>query len=247
MVVMARAADLPARLVIGYARGTYDEANDRYVVSEADAHSWPEIYFAGIGWVPFEPTSGRKAIVRSETPLEFPGDAAYVIEAESLMGGLKPLFGSWSLTMGILVIGVIWLWMIWITVDEWLLKRQTPAGMVTRLYGRLYHHGRCLGAPARKQDTSYDFANSLRRQLASLAGKSLGRMSMRQARQGVQYLADTYAQAQFSSQALDEDEKARTLATWQRMRWQLLLARGLYWLQQLNPKKTTDTESVMME
>jgi hypothetical protein len=58
MVVLARAAGIPARLVVGYASGEYDSANARFLVSAADAHSWPELYFPGIGWVGFEPTGG---------------------------------------------------------------------------------------------------------------------------------------------------------------------------------------------
>lgn len=41
MVVLARAAGIPARLVVGYATGSYDDQNHRYVVTAADAHSWP--------------------------------------------------------------------------------------------------------------------------------------------------------------------------------------------------------------
>ncbi|HDQ34960.1 MAG TPA: transglutaminase domain-containing protein, partial [Chloroflexi bacterium] len=43
MVVLARAAGLPARLAVGYATGAYDAPNARYVVTEADAHAWVEV------------------------------------------------------------------------------------------------------------------------------------------------------------------------------------------------------------
>ncbi|HBY07218.1 MAG TPA: hypothetical protein DEH22_05315 [Chloroflexi bacterium] len=230
MVVMARVAGLPSRLVVGYARGTYDAANDRYVVSEANAHSWPEIYFSGIGWVPFEPTSAFQEIARSEFPLQFPGDATYVIEAESLMGGLKPLFGSWPLTFGAAALGLIWGWMVWITLDEWLLRRLAPAGMATRLYKRLYRHGRRLGAPARKQDTPHDFANALRRQFAAIYGKSIRHKSVLQTRRDILDLTNVYTRAQFSAQGLLDEDKAHMLAVWQRLRPRLLWARGPYWL-----------------
>ncbi len=59
MVVLAREAGIPARLATGYASGAYDAGNARYVVTQADAHSWAEVYFPGYGWVPFEPTSSR--------------------------------------------------------------------------------------------------------------------------------------------------------------------------------------------
>ncbi len=72
LVVLARAAGIPARLVMGYAQGAYDAQNQVYVVTEADAHSWPEVYFTGIGWVEFEPTAAQPEIVRPENPLANP-------------------------------------------------------------------------------------------------------------------------------------------------------------------------------
>jgi transglutaminase-like putative cysteine protease len=54
--VLARAAGLPTRLAVGFATGT-DEGNGNYQVLDADAHTWPEVYFGpGLGWLPFEPT-----------------------------------------------------------------------------------------------------------------------------------------------------------------------------------------------
>ncbi len=247
MVVMARSAYLPARLVVGYSRGTYDAVNDRYVVTEADAHSWPEIYFEGIGWVPFEPTSGRKEIERSAEPLEFPGDIAYVMEVDSLLGGLKPLFGSWPLTFGIAALGLVWAWMIWITLDEWLLKRHSPARMAAKLYERLYRHGRRLGSPAQKEDTPYEFAEILREQILSLPFRSIARKSMHQAGQAVENLTDIYIRSQYSPEQLSESEKERTLAVWQRLRRKLILARGLRWLRKLKPRNSADPEPEILE
>jgi len=237
MVVMARIAGLPARLVMGYTRGTYDAVNDRYVVTEANAHSWPEIYFGGIGWVPFEPTSGIKEIARSPVPLEFPGDTAYAIEADTLLGGWQPLLGSWLLTFGAVILVLIWLWMIGITIDEWLLKRHSPAGMTARLYGRLYRYGRGLGAPAQKDDTPFEFAAVLREQVTSLPIKSFAQNSMQQADQGIAILTDIYVRTQYSLDDLNDDEKERTLAIWQRLRRQLTLARLLYGIRVVGRKK----------
>ncbi|MFD2172248.1 DUF4129 domain-containing transglutaminase family protein [Tumebacillus lipolyticus] len=63
-VVMARSIGLPARWVKGFTRGdvdlTYKGETDEeylYVVKNKNAHSWAEVYFDGIGWVAFEPTS----------------------------------------------------------------------------------------------------------------------------------------------------------------------------------------------
>jgi transglutaminase-like putative cysteine protease len=54
--VLARAIGLPTRLAVGFTSGT-PQNNGTYQVVDADAHTWPEVYFGPkIGWVPFEPT-----------------------------------------------------------------------------------------------------------------------------------------------------------------------------------------------
>lgn len=54
----ARAVGLPSRVVVGYTPGELRD-DGRYYVQGKHAHAWPEIYFDGVGWVPFEPTPGR--------------------------------------------------------------------------------------------------------------------------------------------------------------------------------------------
>ena len=56
MVVMARAVGLPARVAVGFAPGERQEDGDTYLVREANAHAWAEVYFPGYGWQIFEPT-----------------------------------------------------------------------------------------------------------------------------------------------------------------------------------------------
>lgn len=59
--VMARTLGIPARIVIGYLPGTASslpqQGGTEYTVTSSQLHSWPEVYFEGIGWVPFEPTN----------------------------------------------------------------------------------------------------------------------------------------------------------------------------------------------
>jgi transglutaminase-like putative cysteine protease len=56
--VMARSIGLPARVAVGYTPGELG-ADGLYHVYGRHAHSWAEVWFDGIGWVPFEPTPGR--------------------------------------------------------------------------------------------------------------------------------------------------------------------------------------------
>ena len=58
--LMARSLDIPSRIVVGFLPGSSTgEIVDGQRVSEvttSQLHAWPEVYFEGIGWVPFEPT-----------------------------------------------------------------------------------------------------------------------------------------------------------------------------------------------
>ncbi|EUJ26355.1 hypothetical protein MFLO_14102 [Listeria floridensis FSL S10-1187] len=60
MVVMLRSIGIPARFAKGFTAGTEvgtSDGNTVYRVQNNNAHSWPEVYFPGTGWVPFEPTA----------------------------------------------------------------------------------------------------------------------------------------------------------------------------------------------
>lgn len=63
MAVMARTLNIPSRVVVGFLPGREQSATVQgrtaYRVSTRDVHSWPELYFEGIGWTRFEPTPGR--------------------------------------------------------------------------------------------------------------------------------------------------------------------------------------------
>ncbi|MDT0201244.1 DUF3488 and transglutaminase-like domain-containing protein [Nocardioides sp. AE5] len=55
MAVMARHLGIPARVSVGFYRAEVLD-NGLYEFSSHDLHAWPELYFAGYGWVRFEPT-----------------------------------------------------------------------------------------------------------------------------------------------------------------------------------------------
>jgi transglutaminase-like putative cysteine protease len=57
MTVMLRMLGIPARVAVGFANGR--QRDGKWVVTDHDAHAWVEVWFAGHGWVPFDPTPGR--------------------------------------------------------------------------------------------------------------------------------------------------------------------------------------------
>ena len=63
MAIMARTLGIPSRVAVGFLPGTLTHPatgdSEVYQVDTADMHAWPELYFAGVGWVRFEPTPGK--------------------------------------------------------------------------------------------------------------------------------------------------------------------------------------------
>ncbi|MFF2276666.1 DUF3488 and DUF4129 domain-containing transglutaminase family protein [Agromyces sp. NPDC058126] len=66
MAVLAREIGIPSRISVGYTQGTATQERvggvQRVEVDSHDLHAWPELYFEGVGWVPFEPTPGRGTV-----------------------------------------------------------------------------------------------------------------------------------------------------------------------------------------
>lgn len=65
MAVMARDLGIPARIAVGYLPGDRRiQQAGVFEVTSNDLHSWPELYFEGVGWMRFEPTPGRGNVPR---------------------------------------------------------------------------------------------------------------------------------------------------------------------------------------
>ncbi len=56
-VYMARAAGIPARVVIGYQGAEKNTLADYWIVRYANAHAWTEVWLEGQGWVRIDPTT----------------------------------------------------------------------------------------------------------------------------------------------------------------------------------------------
>ncbi|HEY1917669.1 MAG TPA: DUF3488 and transglutaminase-like domain-containing protein [Streptosporangiaceae bacterium] len=61
MATLARLLGIPSRVAVGYTAGT-PQGQGNYVVKTSDAHAWPELYFSGLGWIPWEPTPAGTGI-----------------------------------------------------------------------------------------------------------------------------------------------------------------------------------------
>ncbi|NTW01380.1 MAG: transglutaminase domain-containing protein, partial [Oscillochloris sp.] len=131
MAVMARSLGIPARIAVGYATGSYEQG--RYIVREADAHAWPELYIDG-RWLPFEPTPVRSLPDRGgpADPLLPPLPAPRSPPALDVARILAWAFGGLILPTALLSIWLIWRWWVVPPLARALLRlerRGTRAGM----------------------------------------------------------------------------------------------------------------------
>jgi transglutaminase-like putative cysteine protease len=69
MAVMLRTLGIPARVATGYVVDPLQREgdSDTFKLTEQNAFAWPEVYFAGIGWVEFSPTPSQPLIDRPGT------------------------------------------------------------------------------------------------------------------------------------------------------------------------------------
>jgi transglutaminase-like putative cysteine protease len=74
MALMLRMDGIPARVAAGFTPGNFDHVAKEYRVRDLDAHSWVEVWFSGIGWVPFDPTP-------SLSPASFQSDSVNATSA----------------------------------------------------------------------------------------------------------------------------------------------------------------------
>ena len=84
MAVMLRSQGIPSRMVLGFGPGEPDPEREGFVILDKDSHSWPEVYFGELGWVPFEPTPIYPVRTRGrpESPFGIGGLTGDLIEGQ---------------------------------------------------------------------------------------------------------------------------------------------------------------------
>jgi hypothetical protein len=233
MVVLARAEGIPARLAVGYATGDYDAEADTYVVTELNAHSWPELYFPGRGWVAFEPTPAQPAPERmGELP---PGEVMpdwAVGEQPDMEGELAELRqlaetraaeeSRWSALQRALALlnGLVAAWAGWL----WYRKgRGVPEDEPGSRYAGLVRWGSRLGRPPHAWETAREYAAAVSEAARRAATRSLARPAASKQSAAIvqaqsQALAEEYETARFAPPA------ERAALNVQASRWRSLWA-----------------------
>jgi transglutaminase-like putative cysteine protease len=64
---LMRAAGIPARVVVGYQGGYWNDFAHYLLVRQSDAHAWSEVWLAGRGWVRVDPTAAVSRVILAST------------------------------------------------------------------------------------------------------------------------------------------------------------------------------------
>ncbi|MEJ2708140.1 MAG: transglutaminase-like domain-containing protein [Anaerolineales bacterium] len=223
MVVLARSAGLPARLATGFASGSYDALNARYVVTAAQAHSWPEIYFPGFGWVPFEPTAAQPALNRpeqgGEAILPDLGNPVPVPELTGLLNWSRLLFWTMGLA-SFLIAALLFLSML----DLWRLSRLSPVEATHRIFISLSRQAWRLNIHLKPGDTPLEFSQALQNQVARFLEDTRWHSTIGPAQGEVHQIVNLYTRAIYSPHPPGKTEQQHAIRAWRRLRWRLRLA-----------------------
>ena len=236
MVVMLRSLGIPARLAVGYVIRPQDRIPDTstYVVAEANAFAWPEVYFPGLGWVEFNPTPSEPRITRSgnddqeffdgffeEEPIEDLGlpmdDLAPADTTTETLDNLQVEEGS-NLVSRVLISAILAV-LGFTAVVGGVFRYSWQRGMGGLAYPvqvwektlRLARWARIRPAP---QDTPRDIVARLRRELPEV--------------QDMDYLGETFLRSRYGQKDLTPEEKARLQGAWSSVR-KTLVQRLLRW------------------
>ncbi|HVN55342.1 MAG TPA: transglutaminase-like domain-containing protein [Anaerolineaceae bacterium] len=224
MVVLARSIGLPARLVIGYASGTYDAGALRYVVTEANAHSWPEIYFPSYGWVEFEPTAvlatpegfpERQVLPEEQAEPQFPA-------GEQSPGPASPVqrWIAWALT-GLFGAGFFGL-LVWRKIQAYRLAHLPPERIAVHLYRQLVSYARRIRTPIATGDTPLEFSERVKIRLSTEWGQERDLYRKTEALRQLDALVWLYVQSSYSPDQPTRGQAVQGIEGWSRLRGSLL-------------------------
>jgi hypothetical protein len=158
MTVLLRAQGVPARVVAGYAMGSYDQSRQMYRVPASASHAWVEVYFPGYGWVEFEPTPAYAEITHP-LGVASPGDNQPSVPVEP-PGFNKPGLHQfvWLLIpvgLAAVLSGVYFL----IRAEQ--KRRAAPGALAVRLYERVRRGLAFAGIPFHFSQTPEEYASQV--------------------------------------------------------------------------------------
>ena len=217
MVVLLRAAGVPARMATGYAGGSFDYQQNAYVITGEQGHAWPEVYFSGIGWVEFEPTPSQPLPGRAFDPTSLPSDIQLREAAQPARPGLGAILAA---ALGLAVAALLGI----VLYQRYRDSRIKPEERVNAAWrGVVNQASRLQHGPVASQ-TPREYAETLGRELSQRSAR-VGPWSFTggPAAPILTTLSEKYNEAVYSANAPDVAEQNATFKAARRVRRALWL------------------------
>jgi len=127
-----------------------------YSVYDYNAHTWPESYFPGVGWIMFEPTPGRyyKTEEIDYNPYDFEGNQ--LNDEPGLQIGINPVH-AWYGFAGLIFFGLSMAVGI-ISRKRYLLRHETNINKMYAIHGMIRRYFRASGFEKELAETPREFA-----------------------------------------------------------------------------------------
>lgn len=153
-IALARLVGIPARFATGYAVGSWDTSQGAFIVTESEAHSWPEVYFPEYGWIPFEPTAGRPALARVGSSISA-GSVSPSAPALPEVEEPTPRQFTWNgqMLFWLLPLGLL-LWGLVVLIRRFQQRREDP-------WAALQRWGQRVGRPLANGETVLEYGRGL--------------------------------------------------------------------------------------
>ncbi|GJM41373.1 MAG: hypothetical protein DHS20C20_16550 [Ardenticatenaceae bacterium] len=234
MVVLARAVGLPARLAIGYlAQPPTDDGVQ--TIYQINSHSWAEVYFAGFGWIEFEPTAtffsphssqANSGQPPSEDHPEFDNPATLELPPIPDAEEERPFPLLKVVGVSLLVAVGWWLW--------WRERLPSDADAVLWCYARWQQTALKLGFAPDPSNTPAEFLAQFQAHLRMRYGRS-PRLAKRlaQVQPHLVELTQLYVQRCYAGDA--QSGRVRAWQSWQQVKRPLRLLQLFNWFNQKIP------------
>lgn len=228
MVILARAAGIPARLATGYLVSTYDPELDIFIATADQAHAWVEIYFPEYGWVTFEPTAGQPALERQEIRETLPELETALDEQNPLENNANQPFSLRPNNFFMLSFQAVFLFGLLLAayhlIDRWILAALPDRRMYTVLYRRLRRHSRRLGIRTPDANTPIEYIAAIHTSFNRLNNNPTFKRYFNTIPESAKKVITACSQAAYSKQMPAAEEKQTLLTVWGWLRWRMILA-----------------------
>jgi transglutaminase-like putative cysteine protease len=250
MVVLLRAQGIPARLATGYVAGKFDNNSRKFIVTEEEAHSWPEVYFPTYGWMAFEPSGYRPPIVRPEESIApnydgsidcyeygdcsdygdmadliaFPGDR----DSGAIIGVYQPNAGfDWRhLALPFLLVVGLATGGVWIA-SRFASRKTAGREAVQRAYRHMTFFGALFGLRRKPSQTPLEYARTLTENLNRTLDQdgTVGALRLRrlvgETNGAAETIAAAYVTTLYGQREPSGLEAERVADEWSELRWKL--------------------------